>query len=69
MNLVEALYRINPKWMVEISPDPLEAAIELGMIEDNTGNPPEVDFDDPEVLAAAKDFYRETVRAYEDYEE
>jgi hypothetical protein len=33
MNLVRELDRYDPKWRENISPDPLEAGVEVGLIE------------------------------------
>ena len=32
-NLIKTLTNINPRWRVEVASDPLDAAVELGLIE------------------------------------
>jgi hypothetical protein len=59
MNLIQILSSISPKWRDEVSEDPIEAALELGLIEDDSGDLPEIDLNDPLTLQAARDFYAE----------
>lgn len=65
MNLIQQLSTINPRWRTEIDPDPLIAAAELGLIEDDEGDMPEVDLNDSESLRAARDFYRDYMDSVE----
>lgn len=58
MNLIKKLGECNPRWRDEISADPIEAAIELGLIE-----PEEVDPEMPKEL----DF--RTVSWYGEYDQ
>ena len=44
VNLIRKLTAINPRWRDEVAEDPIEAAIELGLIENTEGDPEELDF-------------------------
>lgn len=48
MCLLRKLAEINPRWREEIAPDPLDAAVELGLVEPEDLDPDykELDFND-----------------------
>jgi len=39
MNLIRQLSKVDPQWRINISSDPIEAAIELGIIEPEDVDP------------------------------
>lgn len=48
MNLIQQLSEAYPRWRQEISANPIEAAIELGILdEDPADSVPELDFSRP----------------------
>jgi hypothetical protein len=61
MNLIQQLSKANPRWRTEIHPDPLIAAVELGLIDEEPSNddPVEVNFEDSRSREVAMEYFSE----------
>lgn len=66
MNLIRRLYQLNPRWREEISRDPVEAGIELGLLDPDEMEAEAMELDFRETALQDEAEEQEELRSYQD---